>query len=133
MYSIKMSKNPDYSLAHGVLQYVTVLPGSTYRLSFWSQSPSPASSGSYQVYDYGTPRTIVALTHLAPSSTAWFYTSVDFTVPAGTTQVAVILFGYLGSTPNVSVYYDDVSLRYVTQPTRTPLPATPVATRTPIT
>lgn len=88
-------------------QAITVIPGFTYNLSFWSYGDG-TNAGQYLVYDATNAVNLIALTTTGKTAAAWAQVTASFVAPVGCVSVQLKLY-----CPPVNAglcYFDDVSL-----------------------
>jgi hypothetical protein len=75
-----------------VLQQVTVVPGTTYTVSFYALAGT-ATTVNYFIYNVTAASTLVGVVNYVPllNSSTWTRVSFSFTVPAGCTSIYVDL------------------------------------------
>lgn len=88
---------------------LTVVPGTTYKLTFWTRGDSnSASAGRYQVIDATHSSNIIGRTSTSVTSSTYQMKSASFTVPAGCTSITVQF--WCAATSGRSCYFDDVAV-----------------------
>jgi len=88
---------------------LTVVPGTTYKLSFWTRGDgNSASAGRYQVIDATHSSNIISITSTAVTASTYQAKSAFFTVPAGCIAITVQL--WCPGTSGRTSYFDDVAV-----------------------
>jgi len=89
---------------------ITVVPGITYRLCFYTKGDGTSVSGEYAIYDGTHSAYIVAHTKTDVTGTVWQKICKEFTAPAGCTSVSIRLW----AVDSDSVMYVDKVSVYAT-------------------
>ena len=96
---------------------ITVVPGETYRLRFWSQGDG-THDGRYRVYDVTNAGNIIDYTATGVTGAAYAMVDASFTAPGGCVEILVRF--YSNATDTHFAYFDTVSLRRTDIPTFDP-------------
>lgn len=94
-------------------QSLNVTSGANYYLSYWVKGDG-ANQARHKVYDITNSADIVAVGFNGVSAATYTLVSVPFTTPAGCNSVRIILYGAIVN--DSYVYYDDVSVKQITNP-----------------
>lgn len=91
---------------------LSVTPGSTYIISFWTRGDG-TNAGGYGIYDRSHSQYSVSLgTTTTVAGTSYQQVTIQWTAPAGCTAIDFFLTSKL-STAGATAYFDDVSFKQV--------------------
>lgn len=107
-YAAKLTKTGSSTTQ--VYQAISVTPGASYRLSFWTRG-NGTLQGRYSVYDVTHSTFIQSITGTGVTSTTWTEVTYDFVAPVGCTSVR---FPFYVPSTNGSTWFDDISVRQAT-------------------